>query len=72
MAERLMVENKKAAEQKAQKEQQASAGASDEPRTLATAQEHHATPGPALVNAEQLGEPESKEALKKRSEELNK
>jgi hypothetical protein len=38
----------------------------------ATAQDHMATPGPVMASAEQLGEPASKEELKKRSEELNK
>jgi hypothetical protein len=64
MKERLMVENKKAAEQKAAK------AASSEPQTLAKAEHHTATPGPAI--AQDLGPIESKEALKKRAEELNK
>jgi len=67
LKERLMVENKKAAELKAQK------AASSEPQTLAKAEDHTATPGPALVAGDQdLGPIESKEALKKRAEELNK
>ncbi|KAF2149503.1 hypothetical protein K461DRAFT_281879 [Myriangium duriaei CBS 260.36] len=36
----------------------------------ATVQDHHANPGPVI--AENLGEPASKEELKKRSDELNK
>lgn len=66
MRERLMVENKKAAELKAAK------ASSSEPQTLAKAEDHKATPGPALVGGDDLGPVESKEALKKRAEELNK
>ncbi|KAF1355304.1 hypothetical protein BDV97DRAFT_101794 [Delphinella strobiligena] len=36
----------------------------------ATAQDHKATPGPVI--SQNIGEPASKEELKKRSEELNK
>ncbi|KJX98713.1 hypothetical protein TI39_contig396g00001 [Zymoseptoria brevis] len=38
----------------------------------ATIQDHQANPGPVMASAEQLGEPASKEELKKRAEELNK
>ncbi|WPG97978.1 Hypothetical protein R9X50_00076100 [Acrodontium crateriforme] len=39
-------------------------------KVKATVQDHQATPG--IVIADNLGQPESKEALKKRAEELNK
>jgi len=42
----------------------------DEGKEIASANDHKANPGP--VQAENLGEPESKENLKKRAEELNK
>ena len=48
-------------------------GASDHPmhtKGLATMEDHKANPGPVM--AENLGEPASKEELKKRAEELNK
>ena len=37
---------------------------------VATFEDHKANPGPAI--SENIGEPESKESLKKRAEELNK
>ncbi|QIX00328.1 hypothetical protein AMS68_005845 [Peltaster fructicola] len=41
-------------------------------KRLATAQEHTAQPGIQLTGAENLGQPASKEELRKRAEELNK
>lgn len=44
--------------------------ASGDAKGLATANDHKATPGPVM--ADNLGEPASKEELKKRAAELNK
>ncbi|RMY23526.1 hypothetical protein D0867_01997 [Hortaea werneckii] len=42
----------------------------EQAKNLATADDHKANPGPVM--AENLGQPASKEELKKRAEELNK
>ncbi|GAB1727857.1 hypothetical protein KC343_g1286 [Hortaea werneckii] len=42
----------------------------EQAKNLATADHHKANPGPVM--AENLGQPASKEELKKRAEELNK
>ncbi|KAK3080270.1 hypothetical protein LTS18_002683 [Coniosporium uncinatum] len=49
----------------------ASSGGSTGPKK-ASVQDHQANPGPVSASSADLGEPASKEELKKRSEELNK